>query len=101
MNILTSIESYFTDKQLPKTESSQKDSKQVSETFVQESPKLLRNSSETLQNTTKDGRSKQRSQKQIEAYKRNFTQRHKKKKIEQIVKIHPSKSIYENIFSSK
>jgi len=56
-------------------------SKQLPETSVDTSPKLVRNSSETYETPTKpssrDGRSKPRTQRQIESYKKNFSHRHK------------------------
>lgn len=58
--------------------------KQIPETSVDTSPKLVRNSSETYETPTKpssrDGRSKPRTQRQIESYKKNFSHRHKSKK---------------------
>lgn len=57
-------------------------SKQLPETSVDTSPKLVRNSSETYETPTKpscDGRSKPRTQRQIESYKKNFSHRHKSK----------------------
>jgi len=54
--------------------------KQPSETSVDKSPKLVRNTSETYETLSKpDGRSKPRTQRQIESYKKNFSKRYKSK----------------------
>ena len=52
--------------------------KQLPETSVHKSPKRVRNTSETYETLSKpDGRSKPRTQRQIESYKKNFSKRHK------------------------
>ena len=82
-------------------------SKQLPETSVDTSPKLVRNSSETYETPTKpsiDGRSKPRTQRQIESYKENFSHRHKSKESIPQLEDNASESLitttlYDEIFS--
>ena len=79
--------------------------KQLSETSVDKSPKPVRKTSETYETLSKpDGRSKPRTQRQIESYKKNFSKRHKSKGNIPQSEDKPSESLtattlYDEIFS--
>jgi hypothetical protein len=78
--------------------------KQLPETSVDKSPKLVRNTSETYETLSKpDGRSKPRTQRQIESYKKNFSHRHKSKESIPQLEDKASESLpptlYDEIFS--
>lgn len=78
-------------------------SKPHSEPLLEQSPKLAPNSPETSQTSSKlptDGRSKPRSQKQVDTYKRNFARRHTLVNApDQTSPSVKSKTIYDQIFS--
>jgi hypothetical protein len=105
MNILKKLNEFTTTYFAKTSEDFRKPSNQVSETipndseenFTKDLPNLLPNlqPNSPSNQPPQDGRKKPRTQKQIEAYKKNFSNRHKPK----IPKKNPP-NVYDKIFSS-
>ena len=77
-------------------------SDKVSDDSVDIPTKELRNSYETLETPSSkrtDGRSRIRTQKQIDAYKKNFAKRHREPRAPEQRPLKPAISIYDKIFS--